>query len=433
MQVQLQNLYSTYAANLPGQNQAWLHTLRDQAFADFAQQGIPTVRSEAWKYTNLHRINSQNYLLLEQVNHQESIEKLPIFSESMRLVFIDGIFSQTLSKINREIKFNSFNIAVQQQPELLKKFLEKSTTDPTSAFPALNASLAIDGAVLEILPAQNAGIIEIVYYTTAQAETTLVQPRTIIVCAENSQATIIEHYAGAQTTRSLTNSVTQIDIHANAMVEHIKLQTEAKQTDHIGQLFVTQQQSSHFKSIMLSYGANIARNEIHSVFAGEHSKTELYGLFLAQRSQHMDQYTLIDHAASHCQSRELYRGILTENARGVFNGRIIVKANVHKSNVKQTNNNLLLSPMAEIDTKPELQIYNDDLVQCTHGATVGQLDSQALFYLRARGLSLEQAKSLLLYAFTTEILHKVSDNNLQQKLQHQIFGYFPEMEWLEQL
>lgn len=421
---QLQNIYPAYTAHLPGQNQAWLSTLREQAFANFVQQGIPTVRTEAWKYTNLHRLNNQNYRITTQTHHQETLGDLPILSENIRLVFINGIFSEALSILNNKIEFMPLSLAVSHQPQLLQKFLTTSTKEPSSAFPALNTALAYDGAVLEILPGQDGGVIEIVYYTTAQSERSLVQPRTIIIAGKGSQATIVEHYVGNEQAHSLTNSVTQIEVHTTASVQHIKLQTEAKQTDHIGQLFVSQEQNSHFNSILLSYGANMARNEVHVVFAGEESKTELYGLFLPQRAQHMDQYTLIDHAASHCTSYQLYRGILLENARGVFNGRVIVREDVHKSSVQQTNNNLLLSSTAEIDTKPELQIYNDDLIQCTHGATVGQLDAQALFYLRARGLSLEQAKSILLYAFTAEILQKVVDPNLQIKLQQHICSTF---------
>jgi len=428
----LQENYEAYAKTLPGQQWQWLSALRQQALAQFMEQGFPTIRNEDWKYTNLQRLERQPYVL-DSNNKVISQElNIPVFSKNSHLVFIDGHFQKTLSKISTDIQFLSFAEAAETQSKLLENYLQQSISVEPSSLTALNLCAATDGAVIHIAEKTQPSLIELVFYSTEQEQNLLIQHRNIIICDAHSDTTIIEHYCGATTAENLTNSVTEVHLKAHARLHHIKLQVESVKAVHIGNLSVQQEDSSYLKSHVLSYDGNLVRNEIYTGLNAQNAETQLFGLFLAQKYQHMDQHTFIDHAKPHCNSNQLYRGILMDNARGVFNGKVLVRPDAQKTCAHQKNNNLLLSANAEIDTKPELQIYADD-VQCSHGATVGQLDEHALFYLRARGITLDQARSLMIYAFAAEVLQSVPDLNLRHVLQQQLLEYLPVTAWLQEV
>lgn len=387
-----------------------------------------TKRKEAFKYTSLTRIEGQTYLRLRNPSLEKKLNIKPLFSDSnARLVFVDGFFREEESCLPSTSGVTCFSKATSSDSTTLEKF----THDYVSSLPFLNTDVAHEGYTIEVAAGVDAGIIEVVFYTTAHSERTLIQPRNTIRCSPGSRVTVIEHYIGEAGAESLTNTVTHVQLEKNAQAHHIKLQTESLLSDHIGQVFVEQDEESVFTSHLLSFGGHLSRNEIHSLLAEKNANVHLYGIYLPQKNQHMDQYTVIDHAHSHCNSEELYRGIMLENGRGVFNGKVIVRPDAQKTSAKQTNNNLLLSAAAEIDTKPELQIFADD-VQCSHGATVGQLDKHSLFYLQSRGLPLAQAKSLLLYAFAAELFQTIPDLALRKLLEKVLFDYLPEAAWLEE-
>ncbi len=384
-----------------------------------------TKQKEAFKYTSLNRIESQTYAKPSMAS-KKTINKLSTLAKAnTTLVFVDGFYREDLSKL-------ALITGVKFEPAVLSSRKSESalnhSDDYVSSLPFLKVNSTLDGFIIEVKPGVNAGIIEIFFYTSANAERTsarkLVQLRNSIYCHADSQITVIERYIGETAAESLTNSVTEVQLDTNARLDHIKIQTEATLTDHIGQLFVDLSKNSTLNSYMLSYGANLARNEVHTRLLQEHATSNLYGLFMPQKNQHMDQYTVMDHVSSHANSHEFYRGILSDNARGVFNGKVMVRPDAQKTVTRQINNNLLLSSNAEIDTKPELQIYADD-VQCSHGATVGHLDEQALFYMQARGVPLAEAKNILLSAFATEILQSISDLALRDQLQTDLLAYLP--------
>lgn len=430
---ELQQQYPQYQASLPGQQFAWLKKIRQEAFELFMQQGLPNIRTEEWKYTNLLPVSRQTYSF---ANKNATTNNLPAsLFKTTRLVFIDGCFNESLSNLNvlpKGVQVNSLAEALAEANPVLLAHWQKNAPLNNSAITALNISCAADGAVV-ILPENcQAGLIEICFFSSDTGNKKIIQARNIILGGAGSSATVVEHYCGDDAASNLTNNITELFLAENANVQHIKIQSEPKDCVHIGQLYVDQKESSLLQSYVLSYGGSLVRNQIHDLLNGQKSSAELYGLFIAKDYQHMDQHTTIEHIKPECTSHEFYRGILLDNARGIFSGNVLVHPNAPKSSAKQVNNNLLLSPNAEIDTKPELQIYTDD-VQCSHGATVGKLDEQALFYLRARGLNYEQARSLLIYTFAAEVLKNLTDKNIRDTLQQQILTYLPVTAWLQEI
>jgi Fe-S cluster assembly protein SufD len=240
--------------------------------------------------------------------------------------------------------------------------------------------------------------------------------RNLIVIGENSKAIIIEQYANLTSNVYLTNTITEIKLEKNATLEHYKLQQESEQAFHMGTIYTKQQCNSHFYSHSIALGGALVRSDIQALLNGEHSECILNGLYLPRHRQHIDHHTFIDHAMPYGTSREYYKGVLNDNARAVFNGKVLVRPYAHKTNAQQTNKNLLLSVGSEIDTKPQLEIYNDD-VKCTHGAAVGQLNEEALFYLQSRGINKNDARSLLVYAFVREVIENISLQFLCKHLQ----------------
>lgn len=430
---EIQQYYPAHLSSLPGKELAWLQVLRQAAFAKFLQTGLPSIREEAWRYTNLHALARQSYHFTTEAEI-ESPQLPPPLTTGARIVLIDGYYNAALSELslkNTAVKIHSLAQALQQENTFLQTLWEKNLQQ-ASALNALNMAGATDGVVIEIPENSDAGIIEICCFSTQSAERKLIQARHIIRCGANSNATVIEHYCGDSKAANFTNSVTEITLDKSATLHYIKLQKEPENAVHIGQLLVNQQQGSVLQSYLLSLGGNLVRNQLHTQLNGKQSSTELYGVFCAKKYQHMDQHTTVEHCVPETTSNEFYRGILLDSARGVFSGNVVVHPNASKTIARQTNNNLLLSPHAEIDTKPELQIYTDD-VQCSHGATVGKLDEHALFYLRSRGLSAEEARSLLIYTFAVEVLKTLSDLPLRKTLQHEVYQSLPTTDWLQDI
>jgi Fe-S cluster assembly protein SufD len=282
-----------------------------------------------------------------------------------------------------------------------------------------------DGAYVYV---PRGGVVEVpihlVFISLPQGEATVSHPRNLLVLGDNAQASIIESYIGLGHDVYLTNAVTEVILGQNARAEHCKLQRESSSAFHIATLQVEQARSSSFVSHVMALGGALARHDINVVLNGEGAENTLNGLFMATDQQHIDNQTRIDHVMPHCTSREFYKGILAGKGRGVFNGKIVVHKDAQQTDARQTNKNLLLSQDASVDTKPQLEIFNND-VKCAHGSTIGRLDENSLFYLRTRGLGEEDARSLLTYAFASELVNRISLEPLRTKLNDLVLNWLP--------
>jgi len=291
--------------------------------------------------------------------------------------------------------------------ELIKKHFGKYAVDQDQVFTALSTAFTKDGAFIY---APDGKVIEkpihIIFVTSANGDKILTQPRNLFVAGKNSKVTIIEHYASEANDIYFTNSITEIVADENAIVDHIKLQEESTEAFHISRMEIDQERSSNFSSHLISRGGKISRNEFNSRFNGEGSECTLNGLFILEDNQLFDAHTMIDHAKPHCNSHEHYKGILDDKSFGVFNGKVMVRENAQKTNAFQENNNILLSDQAIVNTKPQLEIFADD-VKCSHGATIGQLNDEAMFYLKARGIGDEAAKAMLIHAFAIDVITSI--------------------------
>jgi Fe-S cluster assembly protein SufD len=314
--------------------------------------------------------------------------------------------------------------ALEQDAECVHAFLGRHATFEDHAFTALNTAQFKDGAFVYVPGGMSLQEpIHLVYVTVPQAEPAVTLPRSLIVLQRGSSATIVESYAGLEGGSYFTNAVTEIVQMDGSILEHIKLQREASGAFHVARTEVHQDRDSHLRSISISLGGLLVRNDLAAMLDGPGAGCSLDGLYLAGGRQHVDNHTRIDHARPHCTSQELYKGILAGRASAVFNGEVLVQKNAQKTDSQQTNKNLLLSHGALVDTKPQLEIHADD-VKCTHGATIGQIDEQALFYLRSRGVDAESSRGILVYGFASEVLERIRLPELQAQLEVEV------LEWL---
>ncbi len=404
-------------SELPGGER--LRAMRRAAIEKFAALGFPTTKNEDWKYTNLAPLLRANYERAPEIPAASAAHALARASLTeaacARLVFLNGRYAPELSAPPKGVRAGSLRDAFDDAR------LAAYADYDASALAALNTALFEDGAFVEI----GAGValaepLEIVFASSAAERPAVTYPRALIVAGPDSQAAIIETYAGLGAGEYFTNAVTELIAGDGAVIEHYKLQTEAAGALHWGLLRVEQGASSNFTSHNVALGGALARNEIAVRLAGEGAECTLNGLYLAAGAQHIDNYTTLDHAQPHTTSHELYKGILDGNSQAVFHGRIIVRPEAQKTDAIQRNKNLLLSKDAVINTKPQLEIYADD-VRCTHGATVGQVDADAVFYLRSRGIPFEEARNLLTYAFTADLVDAVKLEAVRSGLRDAMF------------
>jgi len=367
---------------LPGRSRT-LKDLRERALACFEEVGYPTARTEDWRFTRVTGITNARFNLAP-----------PNIS-------ISGPTVERLGEVAR------------QRPQDIEAYLGKIAGFEREPFIALNTALWQDGVLIRIPDGKVLEQPIILEFHAAEATASF--PRVLIVAGKNSQATVVERHVGNNGSKYFTNTVTEAALDQGAVLDHYKLQEESVDAFHIGCTQVRQERGSNFRSHYVSLGGRLVRNEVRVLFDGEGCEATLNGLYLANGSQHMDSFTVIDHAKPRCASHELYKGILNDKAHGVFNGKIFVRQDAQKTDAKQTNKVLLLSDDAVINTKPQLEIFADD-VKCTHGATIGQLDADALFYLRSRGIGLDAARSLLIYAFANDILERVQIEPIRARL-----------------
>ncbi|RTZ39328.1 Fe-S cluster assembly protein SufD [Candidimonas sp. SYP-B2681] len=422
-----QTWVADFAAREPGLAGAdvpWLAAMRRRAIDRFAAEGWPTPKIESWRHTSLATLEQQAFLPANEVDAAALAQEVRKGEPGHWLVFVDGKYKPELSDIGvlpAGAQIGTLLQALVDSPDEVQDGFGTESLGSSTA--ALNLALASDGAVIRL--ARGVVLEQPVHllFITASAQAASFS-RNLISADTGSQATIVEHYVGQGSSATLTNTVTRAKLAADARITHVKLQQESEQAFHLGALDVEQGKSSVFNSHSMSFGARLARHEIATTFNGQRCETLLNGLYYVDGRRHVDHHTVIGHAQPHGVSREYYRGILTDMARGVFGGRILVSPGADGTDAVQRSDSLLLSRMAKADARPELEIYADD-VKCAHGATVGQIDENSLFYLRARGLDEVHARNILTYAFAAQALERIELPSLRQRVAHAIRALLP--------
>jgi Fe-S cluster assembly protein SufD len=390
----------------------WLGELREAALARFLERGFPTRRDEDWKYTNLAALARLPFVPGDAAAETDATDPLAGL-DAYRLVFVNGSYRPGLSTPG-PVRAGSLANALTSGDGAAESHLGRYADYRANPLVALNTAFLSDGLFAHVPP--GAVLDKPVYVRWISAgEVALSNPRALIVLGRGAQAAFIEAYTGAGAGPHFSNAVTELVLGEGAVASHSKLQQESAGSYHVATVQAHQERSSTLNQFSFSLGALLARNDINSVLAGEGAECVLNGLYLVSGDQFVDHHTALDHAKPHCPSREYYRGVLGGRSTGVFNGKILVRKDAQKTDAIQSNKNLLVSAEASVNTKPQLEIYADD-VRCTHGATVGQLDPEALYYLRSRGIGADQARRMLTVAFTAEILDRVPSASLRGHL-----------------
>ncbi|MBP7396736.1 MAG: Fe-S cluster assembly protein SufD [Flavobacterium sp.] len=399
-----------------------LHDIRTAAIKNFENKGFPTKKEEAWKYTSLNAILKNDFSVFpntENTIEYRDVKKYFLHEiDSYKVVFVDGVFSSNLSSTTHD------GIDVCLMSSALNKPKYKMVIDTyfnqiaskDESLTSLNTAFANEGAYINIPKSKVADKpIEIMYFSTGSEKALLVQPRNLVIVGENSHVQIIERHQCLNDNAVLTNSVTEIFAAKRAIVDYYKIQNDAAEANLIDNTYVSQKQESHVSVQTFSFGGNLTRNNLNFYHFGERLTSTLNGITIIGEKQHVDHYTLVHHAAPNCESFQDYKGIFSDRATGVFNGKVYVEKEAQKTNAFQKSNNILLSDKATINAKPQLEIFADD-VKCSHGCTVGQLDETALFYMQQRGIPKKEAKALLMYAFSNAVIENIKIPELKKRI-----------------
>jgi Fe-S cluster assembly protein SufD len=412
-----------HAGIVPGREPAWLAALRADAVTAFADAGLPHTRQEEWRYTNVSPIARAGFLLAgppQQPVDRADLEShaFPVFACSV-YVFLNGRFAPELSagaELPGGARVRSLRALRQADASGLEARLGALADPKQNAFAALNTAFLDDGAVVHVPRGGDAGQpIHLVFVSAPTDAPAVVHPRVLVVAEEGSHVSLIQDHVCVGNAQGFSNPVTEIHAARDAAVDFVLLQREPDHRFHVSNLAIRQGRSSRVSAHTLALGGALVRNDAAVVLAEEGAECDLNGLFVAGGRQLIDNHTLVDHAVPHCTSRELYKGILGGAARGVFRGRVIVRPDAQKTHASQSNPNLLVGRRAEVNSKPQLEIYADD-VKCNHGSSIGQLDADALFYLRSRGLDESRARDMLTRAFGLEILNALPAPALAEAL-----------------
>jgi Fe-S cluster assembly protein SufD len=426
----------------------FVRKLRQEAFARFWEIGFPTVKDEDWRFTSVAPITSQTFELAQRTSVTVSeIEAVAAPGFANRIVFVNGRFAPELSLLPANAEFTSLAEAIEAPHPLVQQHLAKGEDFRADAFTALNTAFIEDGACIHV---KRGAVVEqpiyVLYVSSGSrglaglesgVTARMVSPRNLIVADEQSQAVVVEDYVSLERGRDVhatdggtpalptfSNVVTELVAGADSVLSHYMIEREDANALNVSTLNVQLARGANVDSHSVLVGGALVRNNVHPVLAGEGADCLINGLFVGNGRQHLDNYMKVEHAAAHCNSRQFYNGILDGYSRGVFHGRIIVHKDAQKTDAKQTNRNLLLSEDAQIDTKPQLEIYADD-VKCTHGATIGQMDEEALFYMRSRGIEDAESRRLLLFAFAGECLDRMKPGPVQEWLRRAVPEWLP--------
>jgi Fe-S cluster assembly protein SufD len=404
--------FTEFQRRAAGRDLPWLQNLRESAFARFCEVGFPTTHDEDWRFTNVSPIAKTSFELSRDAKvTKQQVEGFGVAGIGCQLVFVNGRFSRELSSVGQlaaGVSVNSLAEEISANSSSVESHLGRYLDIQRDAFSALNTAFAEDGGYVHVRRGVVlADPIYLLFISTAGDKPSMSHPRNLIVIENEAQATVVEDYVSIGETAAFSNTATELVAGENAVVSHYMIEREHRQAFNISTLRIQQGRSANVSSHSVLLGGGLVRNNVHPVLAGEGGECLINGLFIGNGRQHLDNYMQVEHASPHCASRQFYNGILDDHAHGVFHGRIIVHKDAQKTDAKQTNRNLLLSDDSRIDTKPQLEIYADD-VKCTHGATIGQIEENALFYLRSRGIDEISARKLLLLAFANECLDRMA-------------------------
>jgi Fe-S cluster assembly protein SufD len=416
-----------------GKGPAELVARRREAFDRFVAAGFPTTRDEDWRFTPVAPIARTSWRLDgSTAGRLVTARELEPFRfgqpDWCTLVFVDGRFRAELSRrpeLPRGVIVEPFAEALSRDPAFVERSFARVARPESTAFSALNAALAQDGAVIRVGAGTDlAEPIHLLHVTSPDAAGAALHTRTIVAVERGARAQFVESFAALGDAASFTNAVTEVTVGENAWVEHSRIQRESESAYHVGLTEIAQARDSHYRSFTLSMGGALARHDLRARLDDENAECLLYGLYLGRGDQLVDNHTVIRHEHPNCRSWEVYKGILDDRSHAVFNGKVFVTPEAQKTDAKQTNRNLLLSDTARVDTKPQLEIFADD-VKCTHGATVGRLDEIAFFYMQSRGIPRDEAQQLLIYAFAAEVVTEVASLPVREaldRLVHQRLG-----------
>ncbi len=424
MKLEIKNLETITKALNNQPSSDWLKKWRQQGLESFYREGIPTTKNEEWKYTNLSKLTRCSYILAE-ATQPVNLEMFNNYhGKDINIIFVNGILCDKLSNfdsITDEVLISPLQEALTRNEVSFEELGIKFESTQESAFLALNDALTQQGVFIKIKAnTVSSKLIHVIHVAVSTAEPILSVPKTIIFLDPSSEAQILESHLTMDDTLSyFSNSVTDVFIKENATLYYGKAQRESVEAFHVGTTRVWQERDSHFDGFSLMTGGALVRNDVDVILDGEGASTVLNGLYSIRSQQHVDNHTSIDHRVPHCDSHQLYKGILNGSARAVFNGKILVRSEAQQTNSYQLNKNLLLGKDCRVDTKPQLEIFADD-VKCSHGATIGQLDEDELFYLQTRCIRKQKAIRMLARGFVDDVLNKIVSQKIRNKLQCQI-------------
>ncbi len=417
------DLFKDFEKHLNGEKSSPVHKVRRNAIETFADLDFPNLHQEDWRFTDISPILKHTFSRARREGSRlPAADQLSPFlfggMPEHRIVFVDGFYSPELSSVLELPKgtvVGSLANALKQENDTAVENISRSLNPGASAFTALNTAFAQDGAFIH-LP-KNAVVeqpVHILFLVTSK-DNLIVQPRNLVITGANSRVNIVEHYASLTDTVYFTNTITEYIVGENSNIDVANIQSEHESAYHVASTVATLAAGANFVSHGVLLGASIYRHDVNVILTGEGGSTNLEGLYLTRGEQLSDTHTMIDHAAPRCTSQEHFKGILDGKSRGVFNGKILVRKGAQQTNSYQENRNIILSNEAKVDTKPQLEIFADD-VKCSHGATVGQLSEESLFYLRARGIGVEQARLMLIYAFANDVLKGIKEDEVRSEL-----------------
>ena len=399
-----------------------IHTNRKNALKRFESNGFPTKKDELWKYTSLKSIIQKDYSLSVKNNPNVGLKDIKRYSindiDSYKIVFVDGVFNPFLSNTTHDgmdICVLSAALSKSKYKKTINKYFNKIVPDDQS-LASLNTSYTQEGAYIyipkSVLPEDP---VQILHFSSGKNKPLWLQPRNIIIVEENARVEIIERHQSLRAHDGVTNSLTEVYAEKNSFIDYYKIQNDLETSNLIDNTFIDQQRDSNVRVHTFSFGGKLTRNNLNFYHKGDNIQSTLKGLTIVEGDQHVDHNTLVNHAQPNCESHQDYKGIFSERSVGVFNGKILVDQIAQKTNAFQQNNNILIDNKAKVNSKPQLEIFADD-VKCSHGCTIGQLDKEALFYLKSRGIPEKEAIALLTYGFANSILKSVNIPSLKKRI-----------------
>jgi len=420
-----------YQSQLDNASGTWLKGFRQKSFNQWLELGMPTVKDEEWKYTSLAEVVNRRFQIAGQQQLKDTKALKAYLSQTdINIVSVNGVLSTELSdlkKLPQGLTVSSLNEALAGNDREIQETMAKLTPNDTKAFLFMNQALFLDGVMLKVAPkAVVEPVVHIIHVTHATTADSIVFPRTFITVGEAAQVSILESHISFDAVSYLSNAVTEMRMAPHALVGYCKAQAEAPQAVHIGTTRIWQEGASTLDSFSFNHGGILTRNNLSILIKGEGTHTIMNGLYGIDGTQHVDNHTLLDIQHPNCTSYQLYKGLLNDSARAIFNGKIYVHSQAQKTNAYQLNKHLLLGKQARVDTKPQLEIFADD-VKCTHGATIGQLSQEEIFYLQSRCISRQMAIQLLSKGFIDDIINTIKSDSIRGKLSRLLVQKFPEI------